>query len=154
MPNLFDPAGADALIARVEALTPDSQPQWGTMSVGQMLAHCSVPFEQVYDPTYTDRHPRPNALARMLIRLVAKQTVVGPRPYRRNMRTAPQFIITGERDVAEEQQRLAGYIRRAQQEGAAAFEGREAHAFGPLTAAEWGTLFTKHTDHHLTQFGV
>ncbi len=26
---------------RIEQLTPETQPQWGTMTAAQMLAHCS-----------------------------------------------------------------------------------------------------------------
>ncbi len=154
MPDLFDSEVAGKLIARIDALTPDSTPLWGKMNVGQMLAHCSVPFQTVYDPEYIKAHPRPNKLVRMLMRLFVKGIVTGPKPYKRNMRTAPEFIISDDRDFAAEQTQLREFVRRAQQEGAAAFEGRESHSFGPLTAGEWSTLFYKHTDHHLTQFGV
>jgi len=27
--------------SRIEQLTPETQPQWGTMTAAQMLAHCS-----------------------------------------------------------------------------------------------------------------
>lgn len=154
MNDIFDRAVADETLARIERLSARSKPLWGTMSVGQMLAHCCVPFEAVYDPAYAEAHPRPNALIRWVLRLVAKPIVVGKRPYKRNMRTAPEFIIEGTRDFEAEQARLAGYVRRLQGDGEAAFEGRESHSFGPLTAREWSTLFYKHTDHHLQQFGV
>ena len=54
----------------------------------------------------------------------------------------------------QEQARLVEYIARVQQEGAQAFDGRESNSFGALTTTEWNTLFYKHLDHHLTQFGV
>ena len=154
MDSLFDRAVADALLARVERLTPDAERLWGTMTVSQMLAHVNVPFDAVYDPDYERAHPRPNRAVRALLRLVAKPTVVGERPYKRNMRTVPAFILTGEPDFDAERARLVAAINRVQAEGAAAFEGRESHSFGPLTAREWSTLFIKHTDHHLQQFGV
>ena len=152
MDSLFDRPTADALVARIERLTPDSERQWGSMSPAQMLAHCSVPFDQVYAEDYP--HARPNRFVRAILRRLVKPTVVGPKPYKRNTRTAPAFIIEGERDFDAEQARLVDYVRRAHAEGADAFEGRESHSFGPLTASEWSTLFVKHTDHHLRQFGV
>ena len=153
-PNLFEPEVAGALIGRIEALTADTQAVWGKMSVAQMLAHCSKPFESVYDPDYGKAHPRPNFLIRTLLRLLVKPLVVGDKPYKRSMRTAPEFVIGEGRDFETEQQRLIAFVKRAQEEGASGFEGRESHSFGPLTAAEWSTLFHKHTDHHLVQFGA
>ena len=38
------------LVDRVNQLSPDAQAQWGKMSVAQMLKHCNVPFEMVYEP--------------------------------------------------------------------------------------------------------
>jgi hypothetical protein len=154
MMNIFDAAEAQALIARIEALTPETAPLWGKMSVGQMLAHCSRPFDTIFDPQYTKDHPRPNALVRGLLRLFLKPIVVGPKPFKRNMPTAPEFIVSDARDVAAEQERLVGYVQRVQDMGAEAFEGKESHSFGPLAAPEWSMLFYKHTDHHLKQFGV
>ncbi len=154
MPNIFERDVAEALVTRIERLTAGSEGRWGKMTVDQMLAHCSVPFDMVYDPEYEAENPRPNAVVRFLLRLLVKPTVVGPKPYKRNIRTAPAFVIEGGRDFAEEQRKLAEYVRRVQSDGASAFEGRESPSFGPLTAAEWSTLFHKHTDHHLQQFGV
>ena len=154
MPDIFDVAVTEGLVARIGRLTPDSESSWGKMTVAQMLAHCCVPFEPVFDPAYAQVHPRPNAVMRRVLRLLVKPTAVGQKPYKRNMRTAPEFIVEGARDFAAEQQRLIDFIQRVQGEGAPAFERRESHSFGPLTAREWSTLFYKHTDHHLVQFGV
>jgi hypothetical protein len=154
MRNLFFRRDADDLIARLRALTPDARPHWGTMTVAQMLAHSHKPFETVLDPTYAERHPRPNALVRALLRVFLKPVVAGPKPYRRNGRTAPEFIVDGSPDFEAARARLIEAIERAHALGAAHFEGRESHSFGPLTAAEWNTLFVKHLDHHLRQFGV
>jgi hypothetical protein len=68
MQNIFDPSTTSELIARIESLKPDSQPLWGKMSVDQMLAHCSVAYEMAY----TDKHPKPNALMRFLLKTFVK----------------------------------------------------------------------------------
>ncbi len=150
MDDLFSAAGLANTKARVKALSPDSTPEWGKMNVAQMLAHCNVAYEMVY----TDKHPKPGAIQRFFIRLLAKKQVVGPKPYPRNGRTAPQFIIADERDFYEEQQRLLDHLDKTHSLGASHFDGKENAGFGVLTLQEWNTLFSKHLDHHLTQFGV
>lgn len=152
--NIFEPDGANTLISRIEQLTPDSQPGWGKMNVAQMLAHCSRPFETVYDPEYAKKYPRPNPFFRFIIKLLVKPIVIGEKPFKKNVRTAPEFIISDERDFVKEKERLTSFIKQVHKEGAAAFHERENHSFGRLTSDEWSMLFYKHTDHHLTQFGV
>lgn len=154
MPSFFDRSTSGEFLARLDRLTRDSQPEWGTMSVAQMLAHTSKPFETVYDPEYERQYPKPKGLTKLILRLIAKPYVVGTTPYRKNGKTAAAFLVTDERDFETERKKLKGFIKRVADEGAAAFEGRESHSFGKLKAKEWSTLFYKHTDHHLRQFGV
>jgi hypothetical protein len=40
MNSIFESKGNDLLVARINQLTPESQPIWGKMSVDQMLKHC------------------------------------------------------------------------------------------------------------------
>lgn len=150
MPSVFDAADVAAMIDRINRLTPSTAPLWGKMSVDQMLTHCCVS----YDMVYTDRYPPVGALKRWLITMFVKNAVVGPKPYPKNTPTAPEFRIADHHDFAQERARLVAYLQRVQQEGAAAYEGRPSRSFGPLTSAEWNTLYYKHLDHHLAQFGV
>lgn len=149
-PDLFDSTNVDAAIRRISALTPESQPTWGKMTVSEMLAHVNVAYEMVY----TTKHPRPNPIMRWVLKKIVKERVVGPAPYPRNTPTAPAFRITDSRDFAVERDRLIAYLRQVASEGRKSFEGRESLSFGPLTASEWNGLFSKHLDHHLQQFGV
>ena len=148
--NLFNEKEAQETIDRINALTPETQPKWGKMNVAQMLAHCNVAYELVY----TDKHPKPKGFQKFMIKLFAKNSVVGPKPYNKNSRTAPIFLISDQREFEEEKSRLIAHIKKTQQLGGTHFEGKESHAFGPLTETEWNTLFSKHLDHHLHQFGV
>ncbi len=150
MQNMFAPDVSAELARRINALTPETTPHWGKMRVDQMLAHCIV----AYDMAFTDRHPRPNALVRFLLRTFVKSGVVNETPYARNSRTAPVFVIADRRDFEVEKQQLLDYVAKTQALGAAHFEGKESLSFGPLSAQEWNNLFYKHLDHHLTQFGV
>lgn len=150
MKNLFNLTEAQETIARIEKLTPTTQPEWGKMNATQMLAHCNVAYEMHYE----NIHPRPNAIMRFFIRMFAKPVVVGSKPYGRNGRTAPQFIIGDDRDFEKEKKRLINYIIKTQELGGSYFHNRENMSFGKMTEAEWNTLYSKHLDHHLTQFGV
>ena len=150
MKNIFTKEITDEVIARIEKLTTTSQPNWGKMSVGQMLAHCSVTYEMVY----TDRHRKPNAFTRFILKMFVKNIVVSEKPYSRNGKTAPQFIMKEDKDFDKEKKRLIAYIIKTQELGEGYFEGKESHSFGKLTSVEWNNSFYKHLDHHLNQFGV
>ncbi|XZF14197.1 DUF1569 domain-containing protein [Chitinophagaceae bacterium MMS25-I14] len=150
LPSIFDKETAEKVIARINALTPATQPQWGTMNVAQMLAHCNVTYEMVY----TDKHPKPGAFMRFILKSMVKSVVVSEKPYKHNSRTAPQFLMSSEKDFEIEKDRLVNHIRQTQQLGAAHFDGKESHSFGPLKTLEWNNMFYKHLDHHLRQFGV
>lgn len=151
MKSMFNPADVAELTGRINSLTPASQPQWGKMSVSQMLAHCNVSYEMVYEP---DKHPKPKGFMKLILKMLVKDKVVGPKPYKRNNPTAPAFIIKDERNFETEKARLTGYLNQTQQLGEAHFNGKESHSFGALTVGEWNTMFYKHLNHHLTQFGV
>lgn len=150
MKNIFDENDVNDIKKRINALSPETQNLWGKMSVDQMLAHVNVAYELVY----TDKYPKPKGFQKFLIKLFAKNVVVGPKPYKRNSRTAPIFLIEGQRDFEKEKKRLLDHLDKTQQLGASHFHNKESHAFGPLTEKEWNTLFSKHLDHHLQQFGV
>lgn len=100
--NLFDKTEAAETIGRINALNPQTQPQWGKMNVTEMMAHCNVAYELVY----TDKHPKPKGFQKFLIKLFAKNAVVGPKPYKRNGRTAPIFLIKDKREFEIEKKRL------------------------------------------------
>jgi len=120
------------------------------MSVDQMLAHLNVAYEMAY----TDKHPKPGAVGKFFLKLFVKNAVVGPKPYKKNGQTAPAFKITEKRDFELEKKRLIDYLNKTEQLGADHYHNKESHSFGALSKTEWNTLFAKHLDHHLTQFGV
>ena len=150
MKNIFDATDTQVVIERINALSPETQNLWGKMNVSQMMAHCNVAYELVYD----DKHPKPKGFQKFMIQLFAKNIVVGPKPYKKNSRTSPMFIISDQRDFESEKNRLIAHLEKTQQLGASHFHNKESHAFGPLTEKEWNTLFYKHLNHHLQQFGV
>ena len=150
MKNIFIREVTREVILRINKLTSETQPNWGKMSVAQMLAHCCVTYEMIF----TDKHLKPNALSKFILKMFVKNTVVSEKHYTKNGRTAPQFLITDEKVFESEKQRLIDFIKQTQELGKKNFDGKESHSFGSLTAKEWNNMFYKHLDHHLTQFGV
>lgn len=150
MKNLFDLNDANEAIDRINQLSADSKPQWGKMSVDQMFAHCNVTYEMELE----DKHPKPGKFKGFLIKLLIKSLVCSEKPYKKNMRTHPAFLVVNEREFEKEKTRLINYIKQTQQLGEQHFDNKESHSFGPLSKTEWNNMFSKHLDHHLKQFGV
>lgn len=150
LPNIFSQEVSDQIIERINSLKPDSQPHWGRMNVSQMLAHCNVTYEMVYE----NKHPKPNLLMGFILKSFVKSKVTNEVPYKQSLQTAPAFIMSGDKDFESEKARLISYIRKTQQLGEAHFDGKSSLSFGVLTRNEWNNMFYKHLNHHLTQFGV
>ena len=151
MKSVFDKKVCDELASRINNLSADAKPLWGKMSVGQMLAHCSVTYEYLFEPT---KYKKPSGFVKLMLKLFVKSLVVGDKPYKKSSQTAPDFIIKGDKNLEEEKARIISYIYQVQALGAQHFDGKESHSFGKLTTQEWNTMFYKHLDYHLGQFGV
>lgn len=150
MKNIFDKEISKEVIDRIEKLTPSSQHLWGKMNVGQMLAHCCVTYDMIYD----NKIPKPTGIKKIILKLFVKNIVVSEKPYKKNSPTAPAFKITDNRDFEVEKARLEANIKKTQELGAKFFDQKESHSFGKLSISEWNNMFYKHLDHHLNQFGV
>jgi hypothetical protein len=148
--NTFDSVTTEKVLSRLDKLTPDTQPQWGKMSVGQMLAHVNVAYEMAYG----EKQVKNGGFAKFMLKLFVKGIVVGEKAYKKNSRTAPAFLITDPKEFEKEKTRLIDYINKTESNGVDYFEGKESASFGPLTSKEWSIMFYKHLDHHFKQFGV
>ncbi len=126
LPNIFTKAVADQVIDRINQLTPETKAVWGKMNVAQMLAHCSVSYEMVFEP---EKHPKPNAFLRFILKKLVKPKVVGEGTYGKSGKTAPQFIIADPREFEVEKNRLISYIIKTQELGENHFEGKESNSF-------------------------
>lgn len=150
IPNIFSSEVTEQFISRIQKIQDTTNPQWGKMNAAQMIAHCCVTYELVYE----NIHPKPGLLMQLLLKTIVKKTVTGTAPYKKNLKTSPAFLKTGEYNLAAEKTRLINYLRRTQELGESYFDGKESHSFGKLNTNEWNNMFAKHLDHHLTQFGV
>ena len=150
MKNVFAQNDVQYFIERIEKLTENSQPFWGKMDVAQMLAHCNVTYEMIFE----DKHPKPSGFKKLILKLFVKKLVVNEKPYKKNNPTAPQFIIKSDKNFEVEKARLISYLKKVQELGENYFEGKESHSFGTLNKTEWNNMMAKHLEHHLEQFGV
>ena len=150
LPSVYNKSEVEKLIDRINQLSSTTPAKWGKMNVAQMLAHCNITYEYVFD----ERNDHPNFFMKFILKLFVKNIVVGEKPYEHNGRTAPAFIITDEKEFDKEKLRLINYINDVVAKGQSYFEGKESSSFGKLNATEWNNMMYKHLDHHLKQFGV
>lgn len=149
--NIFTTEGANEVVNRINNLQPNTLAKWGTMNVAQMLAHCNVPYAYTFEP---EKFKKPGFFMKLMLKAFVKKIVTSSKPYKQNERTAPEFVISNERDFETEKAKLIGNILKTQELGVQYFEGKENFSFGKMTAEEWNTMYYKHLDHHLRQFGV
>ncbi|MBP6024531.1 DUF1569 domain-containing protein [Ferruginibacter sp.] len=149
MKSLFDTGTYNEITERMNKLTPQSQRQWGKMNVAQMLAHCKEAFKV---PLSDKKMPR--MFLGLLVGWMVKAKLYNDSPWKRNLPTAPNFIIKDERDFEKEKRELTSLINQFYN-GGPANAGRFPHPmFGSFTPEQWGKSMYKHLDHHLQQFGV
>ena len=150
MKNIFSLYVTNEVISRIESLTPETKPNWGKMSVSQMLAHCNV----TYKMAFSSSKKKPKFLTRLVLKFVVKPMVVSEKPFSKNGKTAPQFLVTDDKNFEEEKSKLIENVKKVQELGSDYFDGKESITLGKLKSQEWNNMFYKHLDHHLTQFGV
>ena len=150
LPDIFSEEVSGQLIERISKLSKDSASLWGKMNAAQMLAHCCVTYEMIYE----NKHPKPGAFLRFILKNMIKKKVTNEEPYPHSIRTAPQFIINDSRDFDTEKKRLTEFIIKTQKAGREYLDNKESNSFGVLSRTEWNNMLYKHLDHHLRQFGV
>lgn len=150
MTTLFEPEVAGNVKARVRRVRADSPRQWGRMNAAQAIAHCARGMEMAVD----DLRPRRVLIGRIIGPLVKRLALGNDQPMKRNSPTAPELVVSDERDLDVERERLCALIDRFATGGAARCTTHPHAFFGPLTPEQWAELMYKHLDHHLRQFGA
>lgn len=149
MKTLYDASAVTEVMDRLGRLGPDSQRQWGKMTVAQMMAHCSAGLESAVGDTKP-----PRMLIGRLVGPFIKKSLLGEDAPGKNSPTAPGLVITDNRDLEKERARLSTLIQRFSSGGPAKCTTHPNTFLGPLTPQEWSRLMYKHLDHHFRQFGV
>src|SRR3954466_4494323 len=107
MDSLFDTDTYTRMIERINKLSPNLTPQWGKMNVSQMLAHCKETFKV---PLSEKKSPR--ILMGYLFGPFIKSKLYNDDPWKKNLPTAPNFIIKDQRDFSQEKQSLTELINK------------------------------------------
>jgi len=145
MALLHDPQVRSSIEQRVRALTPDTRPAWGKMSVDQMLWHVNQALGLSLGTVTVGRGgpPLPAWILRALINI----------PMPKGVPTHPELVAKKAYDFNAERARLLNQI--------VALTARPLDstwpkhpAFGQMSGKQVSTLSHKHLNHHLTQFGV
>lgn len=147
--SLFDAAENVATLDRLRAITPETPVEWGKMDAAQMMAHCSVGLGVAMGELKFKR-----GLIGYLLGGLAKRSMIGPKPFGRNMPTSPDFRIADPRELEVERTKLIELCERFTAGGPAVLTPDQHPFFGKMTSDEWDGLMWKHLDHHLRQFGV
>ena len=141
-----------SLLPRINALTPDSQRLWGSMSTGQMLTHCTDQLQIVLGEKPVDKLG--NAMTRWLAKWVALNL---PMRMPKNIKTIPELdpnkqLVTQPGDFANDRKNLLSALSRLQ--NVPESQPINHPIFGSLSKAEAIKLSCIHLDHHMRQFGV
>lgn len=149
MKSLFEPEVTREIVDRINRLTAGTRPLWGKMRVEQMLAHMQPPLRVALGEEKLKK-----GLMGFLFGRIAKKQLVKESPFKKNLPTAPSFIVKEEKNFEEEKSRVIDLVQRFAKEPTEKLDTRVHPFFGKLTADEWNILHWKHLDHHLRQFGV
>ena len=149
MESLIDKTNSKAIIDRINRLTPESKAQWGKMDVSQMLAHAQVALHVA-----SGKVKLKQGLIGMLFGKIAKKQLMKPEPFKKNLPTAPEFIVKTKPDFEAEKEKLINLVKGFSQNGHGGITKESHPFFGKMTVEEWDILQCKHLDHHLREFGV
>ncbi|MFD0696342.1 DUF1569 domain-containing protein [Paenibacillus sp. GCM10027628] len=149
MENIYNQLHTAEILNRIENLSPNSKPQWGTMNVAQMLAHCS----SFQDIAMGNSFPPRDWLGRLIGRFV-KPIFYNDKPLPTNVPTDSTILILDDRDFEIEKEKLKQKILTFQSNGPEKCSSHPHPFFGKFTSEQWGKGIYKHLDHHLRQFGV
>jgi hypothetical protein len=149
MKDFFQPDTLSEITSRINKLTNETPAQWGKMNASQMLAHCS---EALKSAVGKEKHPRA-FIGRIFGKMALKQ-FTGGKPFKKNLPTAKQFLISSQREFDQEKKNLITLAEQFSKGGPTSVSEHPHPFFGKMTHEQWNKLMYKHLDHHLQQFGV
>ena len=148
MPLLHDPAVRSRIESRLRALTPESRPLWGRMSVDQMLWHlneaAAAALGEIDVTPPARKPPIPGWLLKFLIINVR---------WGKSAPTMPAFVAKQQYDFEAERMRSLRLLHALVNKPIES-EWPRNPLFGSVTGRDVSRLHAKHFDHHLRQFGV
>jgi hypothetical protein len=147
MPSIYNKTDNDAILARINQLTPGTKALWGKMTVDQMFKHT----EAATSVAFSEKELKINFFMKLLGRMLKKK--VFNNEFQKNSPTAPEFIFTENYDFDTSKATLIEKFSRFA-EGEKSITLMNHPFWGKMTHEDWDKLMWKHMDHHLRQFGV
>jgi Protein of unknown function (DUF1569) len=150
MKSVFETETHQDILNRIEKLNENSQPKWGKMNVAQMLKHCQLPLEVALGKR--EMKGKPSFFTKMIFKLF-KPMMYNDKPYKHNLGTAKEFVITEPQVFETEKNNTVNLLSEFASKKDKT-DWSEHPIFGHFTTEQRGQMQYKHLDHHLTQFGV
>lgn len=151
MKNWFNSADAADIRRRLDGLKPESRPQWGNMSAGEVLCHLADTVRVPLGEKDTKRKSGPFGIPGIA------HMVVWVAPWPKGAPTAPEFLpgagMTTPEEFGADKQALLAALERLSRTGPDQALP-PSPVFGRLSRRAWGRLMWRHLDHHLRQFGL
>ncbi|HMS42263.1 MAG TPA: DUF1569 domain-containing protein [Pyrinomonadaceae bacterium] len=150
--NLFDQQKREAIIARINNLTPEAKGLWGKMNVNQMICHCTDGLRGSLGEL-DGKTDESNFLSRSLIKFLVLYVMPIPKDVPTSKRVDQMQDGTKPTDFESDRKTLLEFIEKMTSKPND-FAWSSHFKFGAMNRKEWGILSYKHIDHHLKQFGV
>ena len=148
MRSILDETARRDIVARVERLSGDSQRQWGTMELPQMLAHAADALRIALGDMNVDRARGPLQFAPM------RYLMIYVLPWPKGKAQAPREArTTAPTNWEEDRATLLALIDRFAR--TLPSDAPPLHPlFGRMTSRDWDVFSYRHLDHHLRQFSA
>jgi hypothetical protein len=145
-----DPLVRQRLIARLNALEPERQRRWGSLTAHEMLCHLGDAAAMVLGER--PRATPPQVRNRTIVKWVFLWSAIRwPHGQPTNPQHNPRLAGTRPSEFARDLARAIDGIERI---GAGRAIEPVHGLFGTMTSADWQRWAYRHTDHHLRQFGL
>ena len=143
--TIFDPAARQALLGRLDRLSPEASARWGKFTAPLMVSHLIAAVRMALGEIPVK--PRDTIMSFPPIRYLIIYVI----PWPKGTPTAPEMLSRVPESWASDMAVLKALIERAAANQAGPWQRHP--AFGTLSPKDWGALIHRHVAHHLTQFG-
>jgi len=148
--DVFNRSEIDSFKKRIAQLSSKSEPQWGKMTVYQMLKHCTENEKMLL----TEKTFKRLFIGKLFGKLALKGNIKNNDPLKRNSPTHPDLVIKGSGDVEAEKKVWLDLLDKYPTKTSSTY-GHFVHPFfGKMDKRQVSIFAHKHIDHHLRQFGV
>jgi hypothetical protein len=144
LPTLLNQTDQDAILQRLQRMTPDRTPTWGTLTAPRLLCHLADQLRVALGLIPVARYDTP--LSRTLLKWLVVDSPFQAPPGK--VTTAPEMLTSVPTIWSGDMDSVQTLIRRLATAPTTAIHP----VFGPLKHDEWCRLTWKHLDHHLRQF--